>query len=655
MSVRTRAAVLVTAALASSVLVGCDREEPPPPPEREDHAVERVVEPAPAGTPTAVAPRAEEGKVGKKDAAMNRATGDKGQAEKAAMDTEVAQNAGVLGALRDESQLPGVGGLIGAKGTQTGASGLGARGAGSGGGGWAEGLGGLGTRGKGYGASGYGGGGGAFGVGYGAAAPADRVPVVHGAPMTGDQYDAIIDNDFQVVADAPLSTLSIDVDTASYANVRRYLNEGRLPPRDAVRIEELLNYFDYDYAGPDDGDAPFATHVEVTECPWRPGHQLARIGIQGREVARDATPPRNLVFLVDVSGSMSGPDRLPLVKRGLRMLADQLGPRDRVAMVVYAGAAGVVLEPTPGDRRATIREAVERLSAGGSTAGAQGIRAAYDLARQHYDPAAINRVILATDGDFNVGVSSEAELVQLIEEERESGVFLTVLGFGRGNLQDAKMEQLADKGNGHFAYIDGYDELRKVLVREVGSTLVTIAKDVKIQVEFNPARVGSYRLIGYENRVLASRDFNDDQKDAGEIGAGHAVTALYEIVPAGAAATPEVDPLRYQAPRAPTPAAGSAELMTVKIRYKRPDGDTSRLLSWAVGGEAVPFARASVDTRWAAGVAGFGMLLRESPHKGDLGWGWVLATAREAMGADAGGYRHQFVSLVESARSMARE
>lgn len=621
MSVRTRAAVRVTAALASFVLAGCDREEPPPPREPVEHGGQPQAEPPPAEAATAAAGRPEAGKVGKKDAPMARARGD--------------------------------GDRVGAEGTRTGSSGLGRRGAGVGGGGRAEGLGGLGTTGRGSGASGYGQGGGNFAGGHGTAVPADLVPVVHGAPMTGDQYDPLTENDFQGVADAPLSTLSIDVDTAAYANVRRYLNEGRLPPRDAVRIEELLNYFDYDYPGPEDGETPFATHVEVTECPWKPGHRLARIGIQGREVAPETTPPRNLVFLVDVSGSMAGPDRLPLVQRGLRMLADQLGPRDRVAMVAYAGAAGVVLEPTPGDRRATIREAVERLSAGGSTAGAQGIRAAYDLARKHYDPAAINRVILATDGDFNVGVSSEAELVQLIEAERESGVYLTVLGFGRGNLQDAKMERLADRGNGHYAYIDGYEELRKVLVREVGSTLVTIARDVKIQVEFNPARVASFRLIGYENRVLAARDFNDDQKDAGEIGAGHSVTALYELVPAGPSATSEVDPLRYQAPRAPTAAAASGELMTVKIRYKEPDGDTSRLLSWAVGDEAVPFAQASADTRWAAGVAGFGMLLRASPHRGELDWDWVLATARQAMGADADGYRHQFVSLVESARAMA--
>lgn len=542
-------------------------------------------------------------------------------------------------------------GLLGARREEFGAGGLGVRGTGLGGGGVAEGLGGLGTKGRGSGASGYGAGGGTWGArGQAAHGAGEGVPVVAGAPMTGDQYDAIVENDFRAVADAPLSTLSIDVDTASYANVRRYLQEGRLPPRDAVRIEELLNYFTYDYAGPAAGEAPFATHVEVTECPWQPGHRLARVAIQGREVPPAETPPRNLVFLVDVSGSMAGSDRLPLVQRGLTLLADQLGPRDRVSMVVYAGAAGVVLEPTPGDHRAAIRDAVGRLRAGGSTAGAQGIRLAYDLARQSFDPEAINRVILATDGDFNVGVSSEAELVQLIEAERASGVFLTVLGFGRGNLQDAKMEQLADRGNGQYAYVDGYDELRRVLVDQIGGTLVTIAKDVKIQVEFNPAQVGRYRLIGYENRVLAARDFNDDRKDAGEIGAGHSVTALYELVPAGSPS--EVDPLRYQAARAPTAAAGSGELMTVKLRYKAPDGDTSRLVSVAVPAAVSPFAQASADTRWAAAVAGFGMLLRDSPHRGSAGWGWVVDTAREAMGADRDGYRRQFVSLAESARGL---
>ncbi len=466
-----------------------------------------------------------------------------------------------------------------------------------------------------------------------------------------DQYAAIDEHRFVDVGDDPLSTFGIDVDTASYANVRRYLEAGQAPPRDAVRIEELINYFAYAYEPPE-GDAPFTTQAEVTEAPWAPGHRLVRIGIQGREVVGRAVPPRNLVFLVDVSGSMSGDDRLPLVKRGLQMLAGELGPADHVALVAYAGTAGVVLPPTRGDRTAEITDAIARLGAGGSTAGAAGIRGAYALAQRNFQAGAVNRVILATDGDFNVGVSSESELLQLIEAERDGGVALTVLGVGRGNLQDAKMELLADHGNGNYAYIDGYAEMEKVLREEVSGTLVTIAKDVKIQVEFNPARVSSYRLLGYENRALAARDFADDTKDAGEIGAGHRVTALYEVVPARPERAARPPALRYQADRPLTEAGASDELLTVHVRYKAPTGDTSSLLSFPVVDRGGGFADASVDTRWAVAVAGYGMLLRDSPDRGALDWSWVRRAARESLGEDPRGYRAELLGLVEKARRL---
>ncbi len=466
-----------------------------------------------------------------------------------------------------------------------------------------------------------------------------------------DQYAAIVENRFVGVADEPLSTFGVDVDTASYSNVRRYLEAGQAPPRDAVRIEELINYFPYDYARPEDG-AAFTTHTEVTEAPWAEGHRLVRIGIQGKEVVGRAMPPRNLVFLVDVSGSMNAEDRLPLVKRGLQLLVRELGPADHVALVTYAGTAGVALAPTRGDQSARISEAIEALGAGGSTAGAAGIQGAYALARRNFQEGAVNRVILATDGDFNVGISNESDLLQLIEAERESGVFLTVLGVGRGNLQDAKMELLADHGNGNYAYIDGYLEMQKVLQEQLTGTLVPIAKDVKIQVEFNPAQVSSYRLIGYENRALAARDFDDDTKDAGEIGAGHSVTALYEVVPARSERAYRSSALRYQADRTPTAAAASGELLTVHVRFKEPTGGVSQLLSFPIRDEGRTFAQASVDTRWAAAIAGYGMLLRGSADRGTVDWMWVRRAAREALGEDAAGYRAQMLGLVERARRL---
>jgi Ca-activated chloride channel family protein len=492
--------------------------------------------------------------------------------------------------------------------------------------------------------------GGGYGIGAGFAAEPNR-----------EGYEHVRESEFQDVRDHALSTFSSDVDTASYANVRRFLKEGLLPPIDAVRIEEMINYFDYGYAAPGGGE-PFAVHTELTTCPWNAANQLLRVGIQARRVNAERTPPRNLVFLVDVSGSMSSIDKLPLLQRGLGMLTGQLRAQDRVSIVVYAGAAGAVLEPTRGDARDRIRSAIENLRAGGSTNGAAGIQLAYELARRNYMKEGVNRVILATDGDFNVGVSSQGDLVRLIERQRESGVFLTVLGFGTGNVQDHLMESLADNGNGNYAYIDSEQEAEKVLVRESGSTLVTIAKDVKLQIEFNPRQVKSYRLVGYENRALKDEEFNDDKKDAGDIGAGHNVTALYEIVPvdgnADAKPSPDeratVDPLRYQTERGLTETAPAKELATVKIRYKRPAGSESVLLSRTVDAGAKPVADASASTRFAAAVAMVGMLLRASKHSGTASAGAARALAKSALGSDPHGDRAEFLALLDRAATTAR-
>lgn len=458
-----------------------------------------------------------------------------------------------------------------------------------------------------------------------------------------ESYNVIDENAFRAVRDEPLSTFSADVDRASYANLRRFLMEGQRPPKDAVRIEEMINYFPYAYPTPR-GEHPIAVTTEVADAPWRAGHRLVRIGLRTAQVEMRRAPPSNLVFLVDVSGSMAPADRLPLVKRSLRLLVEQLREEDRVAMVVYAGAAGLVLPSTPGSDKATILDAIERLDAGGSTAGGAGLRLAYEVARRHHVRGGNNRVVLATDGDFNVGVSSDAEMVRLVEERRGQGTFLSVLGFGRGNLKDSKMEQLADRGNGNYAYIDNLLEARKVLVAEMGGTLLTVAKDVKLQVEFNPARVRAYRLIGYENRLLANEDFNDDRKDAGEMGAGHTVTALYEIIPVGVrsdALVRGVDSLRFQAPARPA-ASARGELAFVKIRYKRPDGETSRLMEHPVrdGDGAV-----TRDLSFAAAVAGFGMLLRESEHRGSLTLADVIRLAERSRGDDPDGLRAEFVRL----------
>ena len=408
-------------------------------------------------------------------------------------------------------------------------------------------------------------------------------------PGNREQYDEIVENSFIAVAADPLSTFSIDVDRASYSNMRRFImQDGQLPPRDAVRIEELVNYFPYDYAEPD-GDDPLAIHTEVAPAPWKPQHQLVRIGLQARRGKVENLPASNFVFLLDVSGSMMPANKLPLVKSAMRLLVNQIRAKDRVAMVVYAGSAGLVLPSTPGDQKDKILDAIERLEAGGSTAGGEGIRRAYDEAIANFIRGGNNRVILATDGDFNVGPSSDAEMVQLIEGKRRTGVFLTVLGVGEGNLQAAKMEKLADKGNGNYAYLDNIAEAQKVLVHELGGTLYTVAKDVKIQVEWNPARVRAYRLIGYENRMLRNEDFADDKKDAGEVGSGHSVTALYEVVPVGVNTDVTIrmpDSLRYQHRNAQSTSAAGPELLYVKVRYKQPDGDQSRLISQPVLAQA---------------------------------------------------------------------
>jgi Ca-activated chloride channel family protein len=465
-------------------------------------------------------------------------------------------------------------------------------------------------------------------------------------------YDVIVENPFLTAAAAPRSTFSIDVDHASYSNVRRFLRQGQRPPRDAVRLEELINYFPYDLPSPQ-GEDPVSITTEVAAAPWNPTHQLVRIGLRGRPIAVDALPPNNLVFLIDVSGSMQSEDKLPLLKSAFRLLVNELRPQDRVALVVYAGNAGVVLAPTSGSQKDSILDAIDRLEAGGSTAGGAGIRLAYDVAREHFMPNGNNRVILATDGDFNVGVSSDAELVQLIEQRREQGTYLTVLGFGTGNVKDSKMEKLADKGNGNYAYVDNIMEARKVLVTEMGATLLTIAKDVKLQIEFNPTRVGAYRLLGYENRMLRDEDFKDDTKDAGELGSGHTVTALYELIPPGSpdlAKVPRPDSLRYTRTAPQTAAAGSSELMYVKLRYKPPTSRASREIAHAVADETT--VSPSVDFRFASAVAELGMVLRDSPHKGKSSLDDVIARAERAKGEDAFGYRAEFVSMARMARDV---
>jgi len=469
-------------------------------------------------------------------------------------------------------------------------------------------------------------------------------PYPEPAPDPAGRYQHPGDAKFVSPEKSPLSTFSIDVDTGSYANMRRSLVAGSLPPKESIRIEELVNYFPYEYPDPPKNQ-PFSVTTELSNCPWNPEHHLLKVGLQGRRIPADQIPARNLVFLVDTSGSMQSPERLPLLKESLTRLAATLTGKDHVAIVAYAGEAGVVLPPTPGSEREKIFAAIEALGAGGSTNGAAGIEQAYALAAENLDPKAENRVLLATDGDFNVGVSSTNGLVSLIEEKRQSGIFLTTLGFGANN--DHVMEQLADKGNGNYAVIDSLDEAEKVLVREANANLITVAKDVKIQVEFNPQTVDEYRLIGYDNRVLAAEDFNDDAKDAGEVGAGHRVTALYEVELKQAGARPAVDPLRY-APQKKK--ASTDEVACVKLRYQEPKGSKSRLLSSIVTrDQLVPLARSSDDFRWTAAVAGFGMVLRGSEDRGTASLESVRELAQGARGQDREGYRSQFLQLVEAA------
>lgn len=522
--------------------------------------------------------------------------------------------------------------------------------------------------------------------------------------ITTAAYPRYMENPFTLVASEPLSTFSTDVDTASYANIRRFLNQNQLPPRDAVRIEELLNYFTYDYAPPT-SEHPFAAHIEVAGCPWAPEHRLVRVGLKGRELKADKRPPSNFVFLIDVSGSMSPVTRLPLIKQSLRQLVKRMTENDRVGIVVYASASGTVLESTSAVNKEVILAAIDRLEAGGSTNGGEGIQRAYDLAVANFIKGGVNRVLLCTDGDFNVGITDRSQLLKLIEEKAKSGVFLTTLGVGDDNFKDATLQQLADKGNGNYHYLDTAEEGHKVLVEQMNATLVTIAKDVKVQIEFNPAHAAAYRLIGYEKRLLAKEDFNNDAKDAGEIGAGHTVTALYEVVPPGVQVRGAVDPLKYQPNGQPTDLATkgrkeleaerakleaavansakvfkpnhpkmvelasqleelnkklglakgkaiSRELLTLKLRYKAPDGDKSTLMEIPVTNSRAPFARASTDFKFASAVAEFGMLLKDSPFKGTATFDSALEHAREGKGDDTHGYRAEFINLVAKAKAL---
>ncbi|MFK7932040.1 MAG: von Willebrand factor type A domain-containing protein, partial [Saprospiraceae bacterium] len=470
------------------------------------------------------------------------------------------------------------------------------------------------------------------------------VPTAYGMtepePHNTEDYALLQENRFLSVHNEPLSTFSIDVDAASYANMRRFLKNGQQPPKDAVRIEEMVNYFNYSYPQPT-GDDPFSIVTEISECPWQPEHQLVHIGLQGKKIDTEDLPASNLVFLIDASGSMSAPNKLPLLQSSFKLLTNQMRPQDRVAIVVYAGAAGLVLPSTSGDNRQKILDAINNVYAGGSTAGGAGIQLAYQTAKKHFIKGGNNRVILATDGDFNIGASSDAEMVRMIEKERESGVFLTVLGFGMGNYKDNKMQQLANKGNGNHAYIDDIQEAKKVLVEEFGGTMFTIAKDVKLQIEFNPTQVQGYRLIGYENRLLQNEDFNDDKKDAGELGAGHTVTAMYEIIPAGAKTDwlAEVDDLKYQKTKKTTAAAkNSDEIVNVKLRYKQPDGDVSKKIEQPVLNQSIDLKNTSDNFRFAAAVAEFGMLLRDSEFKQEATYASAEKLAKDAKGKDENGY-----------------
>ncbi len=470
-----------------------------------------------------------------------------------------------------------------------------------------------------------------------------------------ESYEPIHENEFLSPVQQPLSTVSVDVDTASYSNVRRFLTHGQWPNPNAVRIEEMINYFHYDYPQPKD-DTPFSVNIEVDTCPWQTDHRLVRVGLKGKEISRDQRPPSSLVFLIDASGSMRDNNKLPLVKSSLQLLVEDMTEDDRIAIVTYSGSAGLQLDSTSGEHKPKIMTAINSLKAGGSTNGESGIKMAYDKAIQHFIKDGTNRIILCTDGDFNVGVSSDNELVTMIQDKARSGVFLSIFGFGMGNLKDSKLEKLADKGNGHYGYVDNLKEARKIFVEEMTGTLYTIAKDVKVQIEFNPFQVGAYRLIGYENRLLAAQDFNDDTKDAGDIGAGHTVTALYEIVPVDKLPKPNVDPLKYQ--RKPgVPAEGEAaaakaskELLTLKLRYKQPNADKSVRRDFPVIDKRDKNVQPSSEFEWAAAVASFGMILRHSQHNGQSNYDHVLEMALGSKGPDKSGHRREFIDLLYRAR-----
>ena len=467
-----------------------------------------------------------------------------------------------------------------------------------------------------------------------------------------ETYDTIIENEFKKVLENPLSTFSIDVDTASYANTRRFLKQGSLPPKGAVRIEEMINYFDYDYANSAD-DKPFSVNFEAVTCPWNKENKFVKIGLKGKEFEMDKRPASNLVFLLDVSGSMSSENKLPLLKKSIKLMLKSLGENDKVAIVVYAGASGLVLPSITADNKETIIKSLDRLNAGGGTNGASGIKLAYQTAIANFIEGGTNRVILATDGDFNVGTTNQSELTDLIAKSAKSGVFLSVLGFGMGNYKDSTLEKLADKGNGNYAYIDTLNESKKVLVNEMGATLITIAKDVKIQVEFNPSLVEGYRLIGYENRKLNNEDFNNDKKDAGEIGAGHTVTAFYEIVPKGKTIPSSVDKLKYQKVNPVINSELSNEMMTVKVRYKKPNEDKSKLLVFPLMNDFKTLSKASKDLKFATAVVEFGMLLRNSQYKGDATYDTILDLAVNGLETDEFGYRKQFIELVKIAKKLS--
>lgn len=485
-------------------------------------------------------------------------------------------------------------------------------------------------------------------------ATAPMMNQIAAANYNTEEYSTFEENVFHETKKDALTTFSIDVDRAAYSNMRRMINSGQLPPIDAVRIEEMINYFDYNYKQPT-GKDPVSFETEISDSPWNKGLKLLHIGLQAKKIPTDNLPASNLVFLIDVSGSMSDFNKLPLLKQGFKLLVDQLRPKDQVAIVVYAGAAGMVLPSTSGKEKTKIKEALENLQAGGSTAGGEGIKLAYKIAVENFIKGGNNRVILATDGDFNIGTSSEADLKNMIEQKRESGVYLSVLGFGMGNYKDNKMETLADKGNGNYAYIDDLQEAQKTFVTEFGGTLFTVAKDVKLQLEFNPKYVKAYRLIGYENRRLNNEDFNDDKKDAGEMGSGHTVTAIYEIIPARTESQylGKVDPLKYQESKNLSNVGNSNEVLTIKLRYKLPDENTSKLMEEVVYDKHTAFDKTSDNFRLSASVAEFGLLLRQSTFKGNASFEHIIATAKSARGEDEEGYRAEFIKLVKMAQLLS--